>query len=193
MSNPTGANFAIGSISAETITIVDNDAVTGATNPIDGTNFFVRQHYLDFLNRDPDPPGFTAWVNILNTCPAGVRLAIASKSRSAFFRSDEFLGRGYFIYRLYSASLGRFPTFNEFMSDKSRLSGFLTAAELEANKVAFVDAFMARPEFVAKYGSVTDPTAYVNLLESTAGVTLSNKAALITGLAEHDRDAGHAC
>ena len=41
---------------------------------------------------------------------------------------------------------------------------------------------MTRSEFTAKYGSVTDPTAYVKALEQAAGVTLSNEQALITGL-----------
>jgi len=33
----------------ETITITDNDTAMGA-NPIDVPGFFVREHYLDFLN-----------------------------------------------------------------------------------------------------------------------------------------------
>ena len=47
----------LGTRATATVTIIDNDAVTGP-NPIDNTNFFVRQQYIDFLNREPDPPGF---------------------------------------------------------------------------------------------------------------------------------------
>src|SRR5882724_4433863 len=32
-------------------------------NPIDCAEFFVRQHYLDFLNREPDQAGYDYWVN----------------------------------------------------------------------------------------------------------------------------------
>jgi hypothetical protein len=31
--------------------------VATPTNPIDTAAFFVRQHYLDFLNREPDQAG----------------------------------------------------------------------------------------------------------------------------------------
>jgi hypothetical protein len=61
--------------------------------------------------------------------------------------------------------------------------GGIIPANSEAAKVAFIADFMARGEFRAKYDpTLNDPAAYVNLLESTAGVTLSNKQALITGL-----------
>jgi len=121
-------------------------------------------------------------VSILDGCAPGNTSCDRVEVSSAFFRSNEFQVTGYFIYRFYSASLGRFPTYPEFMMDMSRLSGFQTPAQLEANKVAFIDNFMSRTEFRTKYDPVTDPAAYVNLLESTAGVTLANKAALITGL-----------
>ncbi len=45
------------------LTIVDNDLVPSATNPIDNTTFFVRQHYVDFLNREPDVAGLNFWSN----------------------------------------------------------------------------------------------------------------------------------
>src|SRR5947209_19350772 len=59
LSNPSvGAQ--VGSSATVILTIVDNDAVNG-TNPIDSTAFFVRQHYVDFLNREPDPTGLAFW------------------------------------------------------------------------------------------------------------------------------------
>jgi hypothetical protein len=182
LSNPTGGpTFTLGTPTTETVTITDNDVAPGP-NPIDTTTFFVRQHYIDFLNREPDPAGFTGWVNILNGCAPGNTACDRVEVSSAFFRSDEFQVRGYFIYRFYAASLGRIPKYPEFMMDLSRVTGFLTPAQIEANKVAFIADFMSRPEFTTKYDPVPAPADYVNLLESTAGVTLSNKAALIAGL-----------
>jgi len=37
-------------------------------NPIDGTRFFVRQHYLDFLGREPDQPGWNHWTSEITRC-----------------------------------------------------------------------------------------------------------------------------
>jgi len=49
----------LGAQSVTTVMIVDNDSVTGP-NPVDQSSFFVRQHYLDFLNREADPQ-FVVW------------------------------------------------------------------------------------------------------------------------------------
>jgi len=48
---------ATNSPSVVTVTLTSNDATPGP-NPIDTTAFFVRQHYRDFLGRDPDAPDF---------------------------------------------------------------------------------------------------------------------------------------
>ncbi|HVG34609.1 MAG TPA: PQQ-dependent sugar dehydrogenase, partial [Pyrinomonadaceae bacterium] len=69
LSNPAGG-ASLGATASATITITDNGN-EGTANPIDQTAFFVRQHYIDFLNREPDPQGFTDWQNILNNCPSG--------------------------------------------------------------------------------------------------------------------------
>jgi len=74
-------------------------------NAIDTTEFFVRQQYLDFLGREPDPPGFTGWVNTLNNCGAGNTSCDRVHVSEMFFRSQEFQQRGYFIYRFYSSAL----------------------------------------------------------------------------------------
>jgi hypothetical protein len=166
LSNPVGAS--LGGIQAATVTITDN-ANTGG-NPADQTAFFVRQHYIDFLGREPDPSGFAGWQNSLNTCKAGDTTCDRIEVSSGFFRSAEFQERGYFTYRFYSVALGRKPLFAEFMPDLAKVSGFLTDAEKEANKVAFVNEFMTRQEFRNRYDAQTTPTAYVNALLTTAGL-----------------------
>jgi hypothetical protein len=181
LSNPSEAS--LGTPITAALTITDNDSVTGSSNPIDQTPFFVRQHYIDFLGREPDLVGYQGWQDILNKCGTTVappcdRIEVSS----AFFRSEEFLTRGYFIYRFYPAALGKIPRYNEFMPDFARVSGFLSPAQLEANKVAFVQEFMTRQEFRNKYDSLTDPAAYVNALITTAGVNLPQKDALIADL-----------
>jgi Calx-beta domain len=68
LSNATGAT--LGMPSTATVTIIDNDTVNGP-NPILQTNaagvsFFVRQHYLDFLGREPEVG--EPWSAILRGC-----------------------------------------------------------------------------------------------------------------------------
>ena len=68
------------------------------------------------------------------------------------------------------------------MPDLRRVSGFLDDIQLEAAKVAFVNDFVSRSEFQQKYGSITDPAAYVDAILTTAGVSLSQRQTLIDDL-----------
>ena len=50
-------------------------ALTGANpsaatdaNPIDNTEIFVRQHYADFLSREPDEDGLAFWIDNIDSC-----------------------------------------------------------------------------------------------------------------------------
>jgi hypothetical protein len=180
LSNPSG--MGLGTNSTATLTITDNDANSNAPNPIDLTDFFIRQHYLDFLNREPDPNGFQGWRDTLNNCPQGDTRCDRIEVSSAFYRSPEFQSRGFFVYSFYVASLGRFPRYAEFMPDMSGVSGFQSQQEEEASKVAFIADFMSRAEFKNRYDSKTQARAYVDELERAAGVTLSNKEQLIADL-----------
>ena len=184
LSNAVGEN--LGAVTSAPITITDNETVTGA-NPLGGTEFFIREHYIDFLGREPEPGGFAGWQNTLNNCPASGKDAQGNycdriEVSSGFFRSEEFQSRGYFIYRFYS-TLGRIPRYAEFMPDLAKVSGFLSVEQLEANKVAFVQEFISRQEFQNRYGSLTDPTAYVDALLQTVGLqNHPSRGGWITGL-----------
>jgi uncharacterized repeat protein (TIGR01451 family) len=179
LGNPTGAT--LGLTTTATITITDNANTAG--NPIDAVPFFVRQNYIDFLGREPDSFGFKGWQDMLNNCAAGDITCDRIEVSSRFFRSAEFQERGYYVYRFYSASLGRKPNYEEFIPDVAKVSGFLTEAEKEANKVAFVDEFMQRAEFKAKYDSQVTPAAYVDALLATAGLpNHPSRAGWIAGL-----------
>ncbi|HVS81721.1 MAG TPA: LamG-like jellyroll fold domain-containing protein [Pyrinomonadaceae bacterium] len=149
-------------------------------NAIDTTEFFVRQQYLDFLGREPDPPGFIGWVNTIRNCSPGDTSCDRVHISEMFFRSQEFQERGYFVYRFYSSALGRKPDYAEFAPDLQRVSGFLTNDQLEAAKTAFTNDFMARPAF-AQYNSLSN-SAYVDALINTAAVNLSNRQSMVDGL-----------
>ena len=168
LSNPVGAT--LGAQSQAQVTINDNDMDPDQPNAIDDAQNFVRQQYHDFLNREPDPQGFQGWQDILNKCAQGDSKCDRIEVSSAFFRSPEFQARGYFVYRFYSASLGRPAHYTEFMHDMARVSGFLSPEQLETNKVAFVQEFMTRAEYVNLYGSLSN-AAFVDTLIQTAGLT----------------------
>src|SRR5262249_26982622 len=145
LGNVTGS--VLGSPSAATVTIVDNDSGTPSTNPIDGAQFFVRQQYLDFLNREPDPGGLAFWTNEITRC--GADATCINRKRvdvsAAFFAEPEFQEAGGFLIRAYVASLNRQPTYAEFIRDISRLG------DLGGNKLAFLEEFVTRSDFVALY------------------------------------------
>ena len=179
--NLTGASgTTLASQSSATVMIMDNDSTNGV-DPIDDTNFFVRQQYIDFLGREPDPPGFDGWVSTINNCSGDTTQCDRVHVSEAFFRSPEFQERGYFTYRFYSVGLGRKPDYAEFAPDLARVSGFLDASQLEAAKVAFIADFMARPAFANTYNGLNN-TQYVDTLLNTAHVTLSSRQSMIDGL-----------
>jgi len=95
-------------------------ASCASTNPIDCADFFVRQHYLDFLNREPDTPGLTFWTGEITECsnpekrqPGESFIACTERKRAntsaAFFLSPEFQNTGSFVLRVYWGTLGKLP------------------------------------------------------------------------------------
>jgi|GEM_PF-902116 len=178
LNSPSGAT--LGAQSTAAVTITDNEAITGL-NPIDNTNFFVRQLYIDFLGREPDPPGLAGWAGTINNCAPGDTNCDRIHVAQLFFQSAEFQDRGYFVYRFYPVAFGRKPDYAEFVPDLASVSGFLDANQLEAAKVAFIAGFITRPAFASTYNGLTNQQ-YVDALLSTAGVTLSNRQAMIDGL-----------
>jgi hypothetical protein len=178
LSNSMGAE--LGSPSSAVVTIDDNDNGEVA-NPINDNAFFIRQLYIDFLGREPDPVGFQGWLTQLNNCAQDDQSCDRIHIAEGFARSEEFAARGYFIYRAYHTALGRKPDYREFIPDMAKVSGFLNAQELEANKQAFVNEFVTRNEFRMKYDSL-DNAGYVNSLEATALVSVPGKQGLLDDL-----------
>jgi hypothetical protein len=102
-----GLGTSLGAQTTATVTIIDNDTNNGA-NPLDTTNFFVRQHYLDFLSREPDASGLNFWINNINGCspqPACIEVQRINTS-AAFFLSIEFQQTGYIVERIYKTAYG---------------------------------------------------------------------------------------
>jgi subtilisin family serine protease len=171
LSNAAGA--ALGAQSTTTLTITSDDAA-GAPNPINGTDFFVRMQYLDFLSRDPEPG--QPWSAVLNGCanqfntdPNNASAACDRISVSAnFFRSQEFQLKGFFVFNFYKSSLARLPFYAEIVSDMSIITA-TTPAEVQAKKAAFTNAFVQRQEFKNLYDAMDNAT-FVNTLMNRYGV-----------------------
>ena len=141
-------------------------------NPIDDARSFVRQHYLDFLDREPDQAGWDYWVNRITECGSDARCIHERRIgvSAAFFIEMEFQDTGYFVYRFYKASFGRQPNYQEFSADRSTVIG---GPNLEASKQAFADAWVQRPAFLAAYPITLSNAEVVNKLFDSAGLTSS--------------------
>jgi len=187
---PTGGYF-LTNEGGWVITITDNDNPQSATNPIDQARFFVREHYIDFLHREPDTAGLLFWMNQIAGCASDANcLALRRISVSAsFFLSIEFQETGFLVYRFYQASFGRMPLLNEFLADKQVMSQGVVVnspgweQQLENNKVAFANFWTDRPDFRGLYADKTN-AQYVNTLMANTGVVFSpaDRDVLIDGL-----------
>ena len=138
-------------------------ATSDGLNPLDTTEYFVRQQYLDFLGREPDESGFNFWVNNLERCGGDSQCRAAARLNisAAFFISIEFQQSGSFIYDLYVGTLVRIPVFTEYASDRQQVVG---GANLDAAKTIFAQSFAQRAEFAAKYQNAATAESFVDTL-----------------------------
>jgi subtilisin family serine protease len=197
LSNPSGAS--LGAASTATVATYDNDFVPPQNNPLDNSDqrFFVRQQYLDFLNREPDNAGLEFWRDQITSCspnPACIEVRRINVS-AAFFRSIEFQETGYLIERLYKVAYGDAlgtSTFNgthqlavpvvryqEFLPDSQQIGAGVVVGQpgwevvLENNKRNFTAAFVARTRFTTAFPAGMSPATYVDTLNTNAGGVLT--------------------
>ncbi len=137
-------------------------------NPIDDPAFFVRQHYSDFLSREPDAGGLTYWSDeLIKPCNGQINCMnnIRHRTSAAFFISDEFQRTGYFIYLLHKVTTGARPLFAEFMRDRSRV---VDSSNLEESRRAFTEEWVRRDAFKQVYPDALTADEFVNKLFDTA-------------------------
>jgi len=186
-----GLGAAIGRAAATGV--IQDDDSPGGTNPLAQTGFFVRQQYLDFLNREPDTAGFNFWVNNIDVCGAnvGCREVRRIDTSASFFLSIEFKETGYLVERMYKAAYGdaagtsstggghniNVPIIrlDEFLADTQRIGLGVVVnqgswqQQLEANKVAFIQEFVQRARFIQAFPANLTPTQFVDQLNTRAG------------------------
>ncbi|MET0646100.1 MAG: Ig-like domain repeat protein [Pyrinomonadaceae bacterium] len=189
LSNPT-AGTVLGEAPSATIEIADDAQQT--SNPLGGSEFFVRQHYHDFLAREPDASGFQFWVSEIESCgaDAGCREVKRINVSAAFFLSIEFQQTGYLVYRTYKAAYGDATSPNvagtvpvvrlqEFLPDTRRIGeGVVVGAtdweqRLDGNKNRYISEFVQRPRFLTAYPLTMTAAEFVDKLNQNAGGVLS--------------------
>ena len=159
---------------AQTVTYIPRVVV----NPFDNANFFVSQHYRDFLSREPDSGGLTFWSdkitgnNANNPPPCAPGDAVCLSTRrigvsDAFFVELEYQQTGSFVFRVYRAAFGntqpfpnpgpdpmfpneekKLPSYAVFAPDRLLVVG---GANLAQAQLDFANAFVQRPAFLARY------------------------------------------
>jgi hypothetical protein len=185
---PESQSISLGANSVNAGFTATRDAVNSG-NAIDTADFFVRQHYLDFLSREPDESGFNFWIDQILSCggDAGCRERRTINVSAAYFLSNEFMSTGGLVDGMYRASYDRRPQFAEFMPDTAVVARNVVVGEpgwpetLNSNKQAFAEAWVERAEFQTAYGSLSN-AAYVDTLISHAGGYNGDREALVNGL-----------
>ena len=182
---------------------------TNGTLAIDDPSFFIREQYVDFLNREPEPgpdgqygtpdDPMNFYLNILNGCGADAECTKYTRGALSgnFFRSPEFQRKGSYVANLTNITIGQRattagelgdaskverPHYSEFISDLASITVPNDDGALtDALKNQLAANWLQRTEIQQKFGGLTNQQ-FVQKLESTAGVSLTSESTLIANL-----------
>lgn len=209
-----GVNTTLGSPAAVQVTINSDESVNG-NNPVKNAtfdnDFFVRQHYLDFLSREPDAGGLNFWKGQLQECenvplPGGFTDAQQCRDirrinvSAAFFLAIEFQQTGYLVERLYKSAYGDAvgtsnfgPThtlavpvvrYNEFVGDSQQIGRGVVIGQPGADQLLEANKQALINQFVLRSRFTT---AYPTSLTPTQFVdTLNTNAGNVLSTAERN-------
>ena len=164
-------------------------------NP-DDTDYFVHQHYLDFLDREPDAAGFDYWANQIASCATASCIdAKRTNVSAAFLFSAEFQQTAGLVERLYKTAYGDtngtstiggthpvsvpIVRLNEFLPDTQEIGQDVVVGQagwdtvLENNKQSFVAQFVQRSRFTTAFPTTLTPAEFVDKLNQNAGNVMS--------------------
>jgi hypothetical protein len=166
-------------------------------NP-DSTDYFVHQHYLDFLDREPDTSGFGFWSNQITSCGVDQQCVEIKRINvsAAFYLSIEFQQTAYLVERLYKTAYGdatgsstnggpehqlAVPVvrLNELLLDTQQVGQDVVVnqsgwqAMLESNKQNFIRQLVLRSRFSSAYPTSMTPSEFVDRLNQNSGGVLS--------------------
>jgi hypothetical protein len=190
-------------------------------NPTLEENFFVNQQYFDFLQRSPDPGGFTYWTGQISPCLADVQ-CLHDRTigvSNAFFYEQEYQQTGAYVYRLFRTAFGnnqpspnpdgsnlteanKIPSYDAYAGLRARVVG---GASLAAGQQDAANVLVNRPEFITKYPGNLTLDQFVDAVLQTikndigadltsqrnALIALGSRAAVIYRLANDDAQGGN--
>jgi hypothetical protein len=153
-----------------------------ATSALDRSEYFVRQQYVDFLNREPDEAGLNFWYQNIESCGVDARCREDKRTQTsaAFFLSTEFQETGFLVERMHKAAYGNISgapvpiRFSDFTVDTQKIDqGVIVNRSgweevLENNKQNFATEFVQRARFIAAYPSSMTPSEFVDRLFANA-------------------------
>jgi hypothetical protein len=188
--SPEAQSFSLLANKTDAVFTATRDAIPSGM-AIDTPDYFVRQHYLDFLSREPDESGFNFWSNQISECggDVGCRERRRVNVSAAYCLSIGFAATGGLVDGLYRASFSRAPRYAEFMPDAAVVGQGVVvgqadwARQLDLNKQAFIDAWVQRPAFRTAYDGLAND-GYIEELVAHTGVnfTSAERAALVSDL-----------
>jgi hypothetical protein len=195
LSNAAGG-ATLGPQSSATLQISDDAQQTA--NPADDAQSFVRQHYHDFLNREPDQSGLQFWTQGITSCGSDAHCVEVKRvnTSAAFFLSIEFQQTGYLVERMYKVAYGdavgvsNFPgphtlavpavRLNDFLRDTQEIGQGVVVGvgdwqtQLENNKNAFALGFVSRQRFADAFPPSLTADQFVTRLDANAGGVLAD-------------------
>jgi choice-of-anchor B domain-containing protein len=151
---------------------------------IDYEPFFVRQHYRDFLGRDPDEAGLAFWTQEIEKCmgDAVCREVKRVNVSAAFFLSIEFQEAGFYAARVQRVAHGRRSndpatrmTFDELTAAQRQIGQGVVVGQsgyeqrLDGNKTLYASAVQNDVSFNNRFPQ-TSSGPYVDALYASAGV-----------------------
>lgn len=162
---------------------------------IDYEPFFVRQHYRDFLGRDPDEAGQGFWTQDIEKCMGDAQCREVKRINvsAAFFLSIEAQETGFYAIRVQRVAFGRRSndsstrmTFDETTRDQRRIGQGVVVGQagyeqvLDANKNAYAAEVAGSSAFGARFPQA-DAASYVSALYASAGFppTLAERQAAV--------------
>lgn len=171
-------------------------------NPTLEESFFVNEHYLDFLQRLPDPGGFNFWTGQISQCVTDVQCFHDRTTgvSNAFFYELEYQQTGAYAYRLFRESFGntqplpnpdssnateanKIPSYDAYAAVRVRVVG---GANLTAGQQDAANVFATSPQFLARYPSSQPLDQFVdailNTIQTDIGVNLSSQRTALIAL-----------
>jgi hypothetical protein len=200
MTSHTSETISKNLTNASTVTYIPRTLM----QPQDSVDFFVTNQYRDFLSREPDTGGLGFWIDKFTTCAGNQACINATRIdvSNQFFFVLEYQQTGSYVYRVYRAAFGnnqpfpnpdtspnnlaeakKLPNYQVFAPDRTLVVG---SANLAQSQLDYANAFVARPEFLAKYPASLPLDQFVQALLDTIkndiGPDLASQKSALVGL-----------